>query len=215
MFLDIEMPVRIQPAQWHPFGPGASNRESHELRDKSTDGDTRLSQTEELIESTAHLYYPVAHQSATLRRGENQYTGRTHNSKEYANGPHANGIYRQAHIVNGRHDGAHLGKWGIVRIVGKDSLGIAIAEEVNFGGVSVLIQWRVLLFVKHLLLTNQSASQPCINSSIPYHPRVQWVKYCPKHPLLGRPWPWTTRELLKEVNQKTGEPTCITYGASG
>lgn len=53
----------------------------------------------------------------------------TYNGKNHTDCPHANGVHRQVHIINGLHDSAHLGKGRVVRFVRKNALRIAIAKD--------------------------------------------------------------------------------------
>lgn len=126
MLFDVEVSVRIPPAHGEPFCPCAADGEGEELGDQRADGDTGLAQTEELVETASYLSLFVSF-VLSYRPTGSRLRRATHNGKNNTDCPHADGVHRKGHIIDGLHDGAHLGKRRVTRFVGENAPGIAIA----------------------------------------------------------------------------------------
>lgn len=55
MLLDVELSIGIKHTKRHILGPCDADRIRQQLRDERADGDTGLTQTEQLIQSAADL----------------------------------------------------------------------------------------------------------------------------------------------------------------
>ena len=102
MFLNIEVTVGVEATQWHPFGPATTQGKSQQLSDEGTNGDTGLTQTEELVQATSD------------------------DGKNETDSPHAKSVHGERPVIDGLHNGTNFGEGGIVGIVGEDLFGIAV-----------------------------------------------------------------------------------------
>jgi len=56
-----------------------------------------------------------------------------YDGEEEADAPHPPGVDGQRGIVDGRHDGAHLGEGRVVGLVGEDLVGVAVVDDAPVG----------------------------------------------------------------------------------
>ena len=129
MLLDVEMAIRIKPAQWDPSCPSTSDGIGCQLCHQRTDRDTGLSQAEKLVQATSNLQrrqpYPFLSSYADAPRA----TGKTYNCEQNSDHPHANGINRQVYIILRPHGRPYFWEGRIIGFEGEDLGCITVTQD--------------------------------------------------------------------------------------